>query len=590
MRRLFSLFLILFIQQQAYAALSFQNDHTVPLETSLQSSSTTNVESQPESQLQQKEYSELAFASGANTSKEDNPSNIRLNQEKNFGAILNNEQKPFGYNLFESKCQNLSHLRFFNPEYRISIGDKINIQIWGAFKFSKVMTVDTQGNIFLPEVGPVRLKGIQNKDLNLTLGRELKKIFLKDVHVYGDLVTATPVQVYVTGFVTTPGLYDGLSSDSIIYYLCKAGGINNKEGSFRNIKILRSGKVIHKIDLYRFITHGQIDHFQLHQGDTILVGALQQTASVAGNVKSPYFFEFRRPQMSMTEVMQYAHLDPSVTHVRIERHQGQKPKVNYLPLSRAKNMKIEPGDHLVFVSDQSQHQVVVTVTGEVIGAHQFVLKKGENLDSLLHKLNISREADVRNIQLYRESVAEQQKTAVESSLARLERQVLMSSSVTADGAKLQVLQSQMISKFIDKAKNVKFQGQVILGPQPQWKNIHLVNNDVVNVPRKTSIITVSGDVLTSVSVEAEPGKSVRNYIEDAGGFAPSADKNKILLVHQSGRVEVLSPGIFGKQRQVVGGDQIIVLSKPQSESWQVAEALTQVMYRIAIAARVAVLI
>ncbi len=535
------------------------------------------------------QYSDLAFANGANAVQDKDVSNTVLNNAKDFGTIQDLSQPSFGDNLFKKQCGKISHMRFLNPNYRISIGDKINIQVWGAFQFSQEMTVDTQGNIFLPEIGPIRLQGVENKNLNSVLSQKIKIIFLKDVHIYGDLITAQPVQVYVTGFVGAPGLYNGLSSDSIIYFLCQAEGINSAEGSYRDIKIIRANKQIKNVDLYDFIRHGKIGDFQLRQGDVILVGSRRNTVSVEGNIKSPYTYEINGDSVSMAKLISYAHLNANVTHVRVDSHKGKSPQIYYYPIEQAKSVRLNSGDHLVFTSDQSQNQIVVTVTGEVVGPHQYVLKKGQSLDGLLRKMRFNDEADFENVQLFRPSVAKQQKLAVESSLARLERQTLTSSNITADGAKLQVIQSQLIGKFIEHAKNAQFQGQIILGAQRESQHVLLTNNDVINIPQKEESITISGEVMNSISVELSKRKGYLDYINEAGGFTDVADKKKILLVHKNGVSELIKRN-SRVSKAIKSGDQIIVLSKPPSENWQVTESLTQIMYRIAVAARVAILI
>ena len=45
----------------------------------------------------------------------------------------------------------------FNPDYAISIGDQIQVRLWGAFTLEDALTVDPKGNIFLPHAGPVKL-------------------------------------------------------------------------------------------------------------------------------------------------------------------------------------------------------------------------------------------------------------------------------------------------------------------------------------------------------------------------------------------------------------------------------------------------
>ncbi len=533
------------------------------------------------------QFSEMAFSNSSNAADDLNDTNVTLRGDKDFGTVVAEDSPVYGLSLFKNQCNTLKQMRFINPHYRLTVGDQVNVQIWGAFQFNHVMTIDHQGNIFIPEVGPVKLAGVENSQLNEVLKLSLKRVFLKDVHIYGDLITAQPVQVYVTGHVKSPGLYEGLSSDSVIYYLCKAGGINPKEGSFREIKVVRNRKVIHTIDLYKFLLSGNIENFQLHQGDTVFVSPMKYAITASGNVKSHYQYEFTRPDTAMSELIDMANLNSSVTHVRVLRHQGLKPKLDYVPLRAARRLRVTNGTHVVFVSDQQIKQVIVTVTGEVSGKHQYVLPEGTSLDSLLRRIRYTSLANTSNTQLFRESVAKQQKAALDSSLSRLERQILTTPSVTADGARIQAAQSQMVMKFIEEAKKVKFQGQVVLGKQAQWKQIRLQNNDVVNVPRRSSVVTVSGDVLNSLSVEVNPRYDYSDYINAAGGFTETGDKNKVLLVHQNGRIELLKHHLFGRKARIVGGDQIIVLPKVQSESWQVTESLTRILYQIGLSARIA---
>ncbi|WP_235268153.1 hypothetical protein [Francisella philomiragia] len=43
-----------------------------------------------------------------------------------------NKLQVFGANLFSSQCQNLPQMALYNPNYLLSIGDKISITLWGG--------------------------------------------------------------------------------------------------------------------------------------------------------------------------------------------------------------------------------------------------------------------------------------------------------------------------------------------------------------------------------------------------------------------------------------------------------------------------
>ncbi len=76
--------------------------------------------------------------------------------------------------------------------------------------------------------------------------------------VYVNLINSQPVAIFVTGFVLKPGRYAGGPTDSVLYYLDMAGGIDPERGSYRDVKILRNSKVLSALDLYPFILEGTI--------------------------------------------------------------------------------------------------------------------------------------------------------------------------------------------------------------------------------------------------------------------------------------------------------------------------------------------
>ena len=71
----------------------------------------------------------------------------------------------------------------FNPDYRIAIGDRLQVQLWGGVEFDQPLTVDHQGNIFLPKVGPIKVAGVRNEQLNDTLLGAITTVYLKNVSV-----------------------------------------------------------------------------------------------------------------------------------------------------------------------------------------------------------------------------------------------------------------------------------------------------------------------------------------------------------------------------------------------------------------------
>jgi protein involved in polysaccharide export with SLBB domain len=146
-------------------------------------------------------------------------------------AAIGAKPVVFGSQIFSGRFANQG-LSGFNPDYEIASGDRITLRMWGALNYEAVQVVDAQGNIFVPNAGPIHIRGVRNQDLNQRVDEQIKRTFKANVGVYATLESAQPVRVFVTGYVRAPGLYGGLSSDSVLGFLDRAGGIDPDRGSY----------------------------------------------------------------------------------------------------------------------------------------------------------------------------------------------------------------------------------------------------------------------------------------------------------------------------------------------------------------------
>ncbi len=144
----------------------------------------------------------------------------------------------------------------FNPDYMLAIGDRVALRMWGSFTYEAIQPIDAQGNVFLPNVGPIHLAGVRNADLNEVVQASVRKVYRNNVGVYASLEASQPVRVYVTGFVVAPGQYAGLAAESVLGYLARAGGVDPERGSYIDVRLLRGGQQRAQFGLYDFLLRG----------------------------------------------------------------------------------------------------------------------------------------------------------------------------------------------------------------------------------------------------------------------------------------------------------------------------------------------
>ncbi|EAI8511834.1 polysaccharide export protein [Campylobacter coli] len=501
--------------------------------------------------------------------------------ENNISKSAPTQIPVFGAELFNGNFKNYTQ-RVYNPDYKIAVGDQISLKIWGAVEFEQILVVDSQGNIFIPKVGAVNLLGVKNSALVSVIKAQVNKIYKNNVFVYADMNAYQNVSVFVTGSVNAPGLYQGLSSDSVIQYLDKAGGINLEYGSFRDIQILRNNAVIKKIDLYDFLLKGQMDLFPFRSGDVVLVGNVQSYVFVNGDVQRPFRFELANDIKTLFDLARVAGAKPIVTNA-ILRSYGNDHRLEVSAYNKMQFSKVllKTGDEVQFNPEYILQNISITVNGEHSGLKTLVVRKGTTLEDVSRLIVANGQSDMNALQVFRKSVAKTQKDLIKAQLKELETLALTSSSVTSQGAAIKAEQAKLILEFIQRAKEVEPKGQIVIDKPKSYGSVLLEEGDIINVPSKNNLVIVQGEVTLPGAFVYNKGESLKYYINLAGGYGERADTSKVLVIRNNGKAQKYSGSI-----DMMPGDSVLVLPKVDSENLQIFSMLTQILYQIAVATNV----
>jgi len=486
---------------------------------------------------------------------------------------------PFGSQLFTGSFQS-NRNDGLDPNYRLLTGDKLALHMWGQVTIDEVLTVDANGKIFIPEVGEVKVAGVRAGDVSRLVKKKVATVFKEGEDVYVNLITTTPISVFVTGSVMKPGQYTGTASNSILSYLFKAGGVDPVRGSYRDVKVLRHNRVIARIDLYPFLRKGQIKHIKFQDGDTIVVSELASTIQVTGDSLNPYRFEFLGRTMSGRELIKYARPAAKVTHVAIRGARNRKPYSVYIPYNQFLNTRLMDGDKVKFTSDSVVPVMGVRVEGSYLGNSFYSVRKGSRLKEMLDYIEVDRESsDIKNIYIKRRSVARQQQKNLDESIRRLERTLLTTPSESDGEAAIRGKEAELLLKYIEHARQTKAEGQVVVSENGYIANIRLEEGDIIVIPQKSDVITVSGEVLIPQAMVYARNANLQDYISRAGGYSQRADPGKIVVKHPNGKIDM------GARLRVTPGDQILVFPKVDPKQRQNVKDWIQIFYQIAVSAR-----
>ena len=514
-------------------------------------------------------------------------------QQLDYAANISSD--VFGANLFTGAFAREGATQF-NPEYAVAVDDKIQVRLWGAFEFDAPVTVDAQGNIFLPHAGPVPVLGVRNQDLQRLVDAAIGKVFKSNVFSYASLAAAQPVRIFVSGFVNRPGLYSGTSMDSLLHFLDQAGGIDPERGSFLNVQVKRGSQVRATINLYDFLLKGNMPLKQLANGDVIFIEPRQNTVNVKGLVSNAKRFEFSHSTLSVADLMALTKPQAVATHVRVVRNTGDTLNTEYYPLADAPRVVLENGDDVEFTSDKKPGTITVRVEGEHQSPQEYVLPYGTRMAELLKQVQFSERSDKNSLQLFRLSVKERQKQMLQASLKSLETAALTARSGTSDEARLRKEEAELLLQWVERAKAIEPTGQVVLAQSQAHTNTRhnllLENGDIFRVPTLDGLVLVSGEVLFPNTVAYQAGLKLDDYVNRAGGYTQNAETARLVVARRDGSFAeaVGRPSFFsfGSSADVTvsAGDQILVLPKIDVKSRQILKDLTQIIFQIAVSAKV----
>ncbi|WP_332675302.1 polysaccharide biosynthesis/export family protein [Aromatoleum sp.] len=486
----------------------------------------------------------------------------------------------FGANLFAGTFAREGAIQF-NPDYLITTGDRIQVRLWGAYTFDDVLVVDPQGNVFLPHVGPVKVLGVANKDLQRVVEAAARRVFRANVSSYASLAAAQPVRVFVGGFVNRAGLYNGTSMDSLLHYLDQAGGIDPERGSFLHVQVKRGERVRATVNLYDFLLAGRIPLLQLADGDVIFVPPRQNTALVSGLADNSKRFEFAAPQLAVSDLARLAKPKAQATHVRVVRNTGTVRNVEYYALAESNGVTIGNGDEVEFTADKKPGTITVRVEGEHQSAQEYVLPYGARIGDLVGRIEFSERSETQSIQLFRRSVRERQKAMLATALKSLESTVLTARSGTSDEARLRKEEAELILQWVERAKTIEPTGQVLIAQATDRDTLLLENGDILKIPTRDGLVLVNGEVMFPNAIAFDQQLALDDYIGKAGGYTQSADNSRVVVAHRDGSFDR-----GGEAASLRAGDEVLVLPKVEVKSRQIWKDMTQIIYQIAVSAKV----
>lgn len=311
--------------------------------------------------------------------------------------------KRFGYSLFAGEPSTFAPVSDVPvpSEYLMGPGDTLMVQLFGKDNREFSLTVNRDGTVQFPELGPISIAGLSFAEAKDTLQKRIKHqmIGIESNITMGELRS---IRIFVAGDAYKPGSYTVSSLSTMTQALFVSGGVN-EIGSLRKVQLKRGGKLVGTLDLYDLLMRGDASgDMRLQSGDVVFIPPVGGLVSVAGEVRRPAIYELKGGETLGDVVNMAAGAKPGSYPKGsvVERYNDEGLKsLLTVDLTSAKGQKTlaKAGDVIRVKGTSGQYDNAITLVGAVVrpGKYQWHegLKVNDILKSIWSDLQISADLD-----------------------------------------------------------------------------------------------------------------------------------------------------------------------------------------------------
>ena len=446
----------------------------------------------------------------------------------------------FGLNIFSMMQSTLMPINEpnFDSNYLLDFGDVLQLQLIGSQTSISNIPIKRDGSISIPDIGKFVVSGMSLEKATNLIVEKIETAYI-GVNAYVTLLEVRDIQIIVSGNVFNPGPYT-LNGNSNIFHALTVSGGPSELGSFREIDLIRNGKVFESVDLYNIFIFGKPAFgTRLRSGDIVFINKAKKLNGVYGGVKRPGVYELNknetiedlilfangfRPEADLSNIAKEIFDNGSVQNIKID-------------IDNLKNEILKDGGN-VFVRNFPIRRV--EISGAVNNPGTYTLNEGDKLSDLIRRAG----GYLPNSYQFG-GVLENEQALKANVFARDELYRSLLSSIIKNSAAMQPGAFDSTGALLRELKESPVSGRVVtefnlkkLESNPE-NDIVLHDKDRVFIPEKINHVYLYGEISNQGTIQYQKNKGINYYIEQKGGTTPSADLDNIFILHPNGVSERL---------------------------------------------------
>lgn len=296
----------------------------------------------------------------------------------------------FGSDLFDNPNLNFEpDLKLATPmNYILGPGDELQVSVYGVQEYSTSVSVNVEGKITIQNVGQIAVSGMlmeaASQKIKSAIARVYSTVQSGQSQVSVSLSRIRTIKITIVGG-KQPGNYS-ISSLATVYNALHLAGGPGKNGSYRNIELIRNNKVYKNIDVYRFLVKGdQSDNISLKENDVIRIPAYNQRVKVEGEVKRPGIFEMKKGE-TFSDLLNFASGFNEIAYtssVGVIQKTGKEYKVHDINESDFSNYIPQSGDVFRITKILNRFENRIKIEGAVFRPDYYSFTEGMRISDLV---------------------------------------------------------------------------------------------------------------------------------------------------------------------------------------------------------------
>jgi protein involved in polysaccharide export with SLBB domain len=276
--------------------------------------------------------------------------------------------------------------------YVLGVGDEVTVAVWGFSNYNQAFQIDDNGAIDPKGVGRIYLKGLTFAKARAMIKRRYGSYLnLANSQIDISLNYSRVITVNIVGEVFNPGSYRIPAVNTAFNALIEAQG-PNQIGSVRSARIMRNGKVVKRLDLYRFLMDPQSrEDFFLQDNDYLLVPAAGRVVEVNGQIRRPDRYELIEGE-GLIKLLDYAgglRARAYRKNIQVRRFKDNQEIVIDIDLdsliSAKQTFLVNDGDQVLVREIPEGLRGYVSIGGAVHLPGTYELRKGDRISDLIER-------------------------------------------------------------------------------------------------------------------------------------------------------------------------------------------------------------